>query len=138
MKVRDRTDYIIIHCSATKADMDIDAQTIRNWHVNENGWADIGYNWVIKRDGTIEQGRGDNMIGAHARGYNDKSIGICLVGGIGANGKAESNFTFAQYEALSALLAEMKQAYPQAKIIGHCDVANKACPSFDVKALVGA
>ncbi|WP_135079288.1 N-acetylmuramoyl-L-alanine amidase [Terasakiella sp. SH-1] len=137
MPVRERTDFIIIHCSATKADMDIDAQTIRDWHVNENGWADIGYNRVIKRDGTIEQGRHDDAIGAHARGYNDKSIGICLVGGLGPDGQAQSNFTFAQYAALANLLEEMKGQYPQAKIIGHCDVANKACPSFDVKSLVG-
>jgi N-acetylmuramoyl-L-alanine amidase len=126
---------IIIHCADTYADMDIGAETIRGWHVDGNGWSDIGYHYVIKRDGIVEKGRAEEVIGAHARGMNGTSIGICLVGGKsrGDDGP-EDNFTEAQFDALDDLCTTMQFAYPEAKIMGHCDVpdSGKTCPNFDL------
>lgn len=124
--------------------MDIGAETIRRWHM-ENGWRDIGYNYVIRRDGTRELGRdldndGDVIeeVGAHAFGFNANSLGICLVGGKGENGGDETNFTDAQYESLKRLLRELAWKCPGAQIVGHNDLTDaKTCPTFDVKAWVG-
>lgn len=137
---------LIVHCSATSAAADIDAETIRKWHVEGNGWSDIGYNYVIKRDGTLENGRdrdgdGDveDEVGAHARGFNRGSIGVCLVGGVDETGKAEANFTFKQYATLYSLCLNMHEKYPGIIICGHRDLPNisKDCPSFNVKAFLG-
>lgn len=125
-------ETIIIHCSDTYASMDIDAETIRGWHVNERKWSDIGYHYVIKRDGNIEKGRDDITPGAHARGYNHDSLGVCMVGGKGENNKPESNFTAAQWTALLELCTNLKFKY-NAEIIGHCDVSKKTCPNFNAK-----
>jgi len=73
---------IIVHCSATPPDMSIGVSEIRDWHVNQNKWSDIGYHFVIKRGGLIQQGRDIELAGAHAEGHNSDSIGICLVGGV--------------------------------------------------------
>ena len=131
---------IIVHCSDTYKRMDIDAATIRNWHVLERGWSDIGYHFVIKHDGTIETGRdldqdGDifEEIGAHTYGYNKNSIGVCLVGGKADNGEPENNFTKDQFESLEAIINVIKYDYPDTTVHGHREFANKACPSFDVQ-----
>lgn len=115
--------------------MDIDADTIRKWH-RDRGWRDIGYHHVIKRDGTLEIGRPPMAVGAHAKGFNQVSVGICLIGGIDVMGDPDANFTRAQYNRLEKLLRALKQAYPEAAVVGHRDLpgVNKACPSFDVKA----
>ena len=79
--MRDNTTYIVIHCSQTRpSQKDVDARTIDRWH-RERGWLKIGYGGVIKRDGTYEQGRKDDAIQAHVKGYNHTSFGLCLVGG---------------------------------------------------------
>ena len=72
---------IIIHCSATKEGHDIDAAEIKKWHVEGNGWSDIGYHYVIKLDGTVEEGRPLERSGAHTLNHNFDSIGICYIGG---------------------------------------------------------
>ena len=100
MEPRASTEYIVIHCSATKPSMDVDAETIRNWHVNERGWRDIGYHKVIKRNGDVEDGRDVRDSGAHAAGYNSKSVGVCMVGGMAEDNSAENNFTPHQWVAL--------------------------------------
>ena len=126
-------DYIIIHCAATKPSMDIGAAEIRDWHVNGNGWSDIGYHWVIRRDGTIERGRDELDIGAHVRGYNVSSIGICLVGGIDEDGEPDCNYTFQQWLSLNSLTSSVKLRHTAAKVLGHRDFdSGKACPVFDV------
>lgn len=124
---------IIIHCAATKPNMDIGRTEIDKWH-RAKGFFGIGYHYVIRRDGTIEDGRPIEKIGAHAQGHNSDSIGICLVGGIDENGKAECNFTRPQWHTLDTLLDKLQKAYPQiTKIIGHNDVSAKSCPCFNVK-----
>lgn len=130
---RKRTDFIVIHCAATKPSMDIGRKEIDRWH-RANGWRMVGYHFIVRRDGTIEGGREIQDQGAHARGYNHKSIGICMVGGIGEDGQPEDNFTDAQYKALVTLLSTLRKQYPDTKIIGHNEISRKACPSFDVQA----
>lgn len=129
---------IIVHCSYTPPDMDIGAATITEWHVDERGWDDIGYHYVITRDGAIEDGRPVEIQGAHAYGHNADSIGICLIGGMADDGETpDSNFTRWQWEALGALMEDLQGRYGPLEVIGHRDVdAKKACPCFDVKAWV--
>lgn len=128
-------DYLVVHCSATKEDQDIGVDEIRQWHL-QRGWLDVGYHYVIRRDGTVETGRDVRVPGAHARGFNHVSLGICLAGGVESDGKtAESNFTHAQWEALELLIRDLLAEYPDAEVLGHRDLpnVNKACPSFDVR-----
>lgn len=128
--------YIVVHCSATKPSMDIGAAEIKKWHVENNGWSDIGYHKVIRRSGDVENGRNEEVPGAHARGYNSNSIGVCLVGGIDDNGKSDANFTLQQYISLADLLDDLLLRYPNAKLLGHRDISTKDCPCFDVKAFL--
>ncbi len=134
---RSRTDLIVVHCSDTPADMDIGAETIREWHTDPKpvgrGWSDIGYHFVIRRNGRIELGRDINAIGAHARGYNNRSVSICLVGGQGPEGDAEDNFTASQYNTLDHLVATLSAIYgAKTRVVGHNELnPNKDCPCFD-------
>lgn len=131
---RTRTDLIVIHCAATKPTMDIGLREIRQWHV-QRGWLDVGYHYIIRRDGRIEEGRPRDAVGAHVEGHNSTSLGICLVGGIDATGKPEDNFTHEQWASLEGLVWEASTVwYQDARIVGHRDLdSGKACPSFDVK-----
>ena len=115
--------------------MDVSAKDIDRWH-RERGWLGIGYHFVIKRDGTLEKGRHISASGAHAKGYNNRSIGICLVGGVAEDKKTpENNFTEAQMLSLKCLLMKLTEDFPQAEVIGHRDVnPHKACPSFNARA----
>ena len=138
-------NHLVVHCSATRATADVGAADIRLWHKRQ-GWVDIGYHYVIKRDGTVEKGRPDDQPGAHVHGYNSKSLGICMVGGLAPDGKrGENNFTPAQFAALKTLLGTLSARYPNAKVLGHRDLSPdrngdgkitrnewlKECPSFD-------
>ena len=126
-------DKIILHCSATPEGKDYYVDKIRSWHL-ANGWSDIGYHFVIYRDGTVHRGRPVEKIGAHTTGYNAHSIGICYIGGCSADGNTPKNtLTKAQRIALIRLLKELRVTYPMATIHGHNEFANKACPSFIVK-----
>ena len=125
---------IIVHCAATRPGMDIGAQEIRRWHVRDNGWSDIGYHGVIRRDGTLESGRPMDQAGAHTTGHNADSIGICLVGGLAEDGKTpEDNFTAAQWATLKRVVLDLTRKYPTATVHGHNEFAAKACPCFDVR-----
>ena len=130
---------IIVHCSATPPSMDIGAKDIDAWH-KSRGWSQIGYHYVIRRDGSIEDGRPVPIIGAHARGHNHDSIGVCLVGGVDEETKkiAQNNFAVAQADSLEALLDHLMQEYKDiTEIIGHRDVdASKECPSFDIESFI--
>lgn len=132
MVCRKRTDYLFVHCSATKSTQDIGVKEIRNWH-KERGFEDIGYHYVIRRNGQLEEGRPPYLVGAHVKGYNDRSIGVCLVGGIDEKGKPEANFTEAQMNMLQTLITRVKEEYLGIlDIKAHHDVAAKACPSFNL------
>jgi N-acetylmuramoyl-L-alanine amidase len=128
---------IIIHCSDTFTDMNTTAADIDRWH-RERGWASIGYHYVIKRDGTVEQGRPENVPGAHVAGHNTGSIGICLIGGKARGRENPCNFTRHQWRALESLVMQLAIEYPQAEILGHTDLdPGKSCPTFNVKAWWG-
>ena len=134
--MREETKYIVIHCSQTRpSQKDVDAKWIDRIH-RSNGWLKIGYARVLKRDGTWEQGREDDEVQAHVKGYNHCSIGICLVGGAKEeNWKLEDdNFTGEQFESLKKELTRLILKYPDARIVGHRELDNKKfCPSFDVR-----
>lgn len=130
-KPRSSTEAIFVHCSATKPTMDVGVREISQWH-KEQGWLAIGYHFVIRRDGTVEEGRPVNVVGSHVKDWNSRSVGVCLVGGINAKGQFEANFTPAQMDSLRNKLADLKSMYPQAEIKAHHDVAPKACPSFNL------
>lgn len=126
---------IIVHCSATPEGQNVTAADIRRWHTVGNGWSDIGYHFVVRLDGTVEPGRLLAQTGAHCRGHNARSVGICYVGGLAADGHTPKDTrTPAQRAALLTLLKELKQQFPGAAIHGHRDFAVKACPSFDATA----
>lgn len=126
---------IVVHCSATPEGKDFTVDTIRDWHINGRGWKDIGYHYVIYRDGSIHKGRPEEQIGAHVTGHNSDSIGICYIGGVASDGKTPKDTrTEAQKASLIKLLKELKAKYPRAEIFGHRDFTNlKACPSFDAR-----
>lgn len=125
---------LIIHCAATSPKMDVGAEEIRKWHVKGNGWKDIGYHHVIRRNGQIEDGRPISLIGAHCSGQNTGSIGVCLVGGVDDRNRPESNFTPEQWRTLEQYVRAFKVEYHKATIHGHNEFdSGKACPSFDVQ-----
>ena len=138
----------VVHCSATRSSQDIDVNQIREMHL-QRGWSDIGYHFVIKRDGTLEVGRPISRAGAHVKGHNANSVGVCLVGGLNEEtGKPENNFTKAQFDQLEELIETFLQVYPSIeKVCGHRDLSPdldgdgvveqhewlKQCPCFDVR-----
>jgi|SRR3990172_535620 len=136
---RSLTKFIVVHCSATRPSVDIGEDEIRKWHIAK-AWVDIGYNIVIRRNGVIEIGRPLDYRGAHVEGYNDSSIGICLIGGLDDAGKSAPSFTDAQWESLKLALRFCKRVWPNADILGHRDFPGvaKDCPCFDVEPWVAA
>ena len=136
MELRKKTDMIVIHCAATKATMDIGYKEIRKWHVEDNGWDDVGYHYIIRRDGKTEVGRPEGFQGAHAPAVNSRSIGICLVGGMAKDGGPENNFTLEQFLTLKDLINMIMDKYSDiTDVLGHCDVQDNKpnCPGFNVK-----
>ena len=130
-----RIDLVVVHGAATPPSMDIGADTIGRWHVDERSWRSIGYHYVIRRSGELELGRPLEQPGAHVRGHNQNSIGICLVGGQNENNNPDCNYTMNQYRVLEQLLFDLQGRYPDAAIKGHRDLdTGKACPCFDVEA----
>lgn len=133
-------DTIWVHCSATRpqwmAGHSIAAKVeeIRRWHL-ALGWRDIGYHWIIDRDGQIAPGRPETQQGSHVRGHNRQSLGLCLIGGHGsaATDRFEDNYTPQQRAALKGLIADIKSRTPIKAVRGHNEVAAKACPGFTVK-----
>ena len=122
---------IIIHCSATREEQQVSVDTIRDWHLAK-GWNDIGYHFYIELDGAIKKGRDIDKTGAHCKGHNRNSIGICYCGGVESDGKTPKDTrTEVQKESLLHVLKTLKAMYPDAIIYSHNEFANKACPSFD-------
>ena len=122
---------IIVHCSATREGENYEVAEIRKWHL-ARGFSDIGYHFYIDLYGEIHKGRDINKIGAHCKGHNRNSIGICYCGGVEADGKTPKDTRYdCQKESLTAVLRTLKAMYPNAVIHSHNDFANKACPSFN-------
>lgn len=131
----------IIHCTATRADWwktrttNQKVEEIRRWHVEDNGWSDIGYHFLIDRNGKVATGRPIERDGAHVRGRNKGTIGICLFGGHGSSetDAFADNFTPEQDKALRKLLGDLQKKYGFTRISGHNEWAAKACPGFKVQ-----
>tara|TARA_R110002126_G_scaffold238770_2_gene382102 strand:+ start:1343 stop:1768 length:426 start_codon:yes stop_codon:yes gene_type:complete len=122
---------IIVHCSATPECREVSVDTIRSWHL-DRGWSDIGYHYIIQLNGDINKGRDILIQGAHVRGQNKDSIGICYIGGMDSQMvNPKDTRTTQQTDALLSLLKELKCEHPDAIIYGHRDFSTKACPSFD-------
>jgi N-acetylmuramoyl-L-alanine amidase len=129
---------IIIHCSATPEGREVSVDTIRDWHMKK-GWSDIGYHFVISLDGCVEVGRPIDRAGAHVRGHNKDSIGICYIGGVAKekNEKgqwvAKDTLTEQQDYALRELIYALRMVSENDLTIhGHNEFSKKACPSFKV------
>jgi len=127
--------YITIHAAATTPSMDIGVKEIREWHL-ARGWRDVGYHFVIRRDGTLEKGRPLDEMGAHVGGHNSGNIGICMAGGVTeADGRTpENNFTAAQWQTLRELVYQLHTMHPKAVIMGHNgfpEHESRGCPCFD-------
>lgn len=132
-KSKRRITEIIVHCTATPEYKDFTVTDIRQWH-KAQGWSDIGYHYVVYRDGTIHEGRNVDIAGAHCAGHNANSIGICYVGGVATDGKTPKDTrTELQKVGLLSILYDMRKLYPDARIYGHRNFSSKACPSFDAK-----
>ena len=131
-----KIDTIIIHCSATPEGRDYTVAQIRDWHVRGNGWQDIGYHFVVYRDGTVHAGRDINKVGAHCTGHNTDSIGICYIGGTASDGSntPKDTRTPEQKKSLRELVATLCRQYgiSPSRVYGHNEFAAKACPCFDV------
>jgi N-acetylmuramoyl-L-alanine amidase len=130
-------DSIIVHCSATEEGKDFSADDIRRWHVDGNGWRDIGYHFVVRLDGQIEIGRPLDQAGAHVKGHNKNSIGVCYVGGLDGNRNPCDTRTQEQDESLEVLLATLARIFPGVTLSGHNEFSSKACPCFNVKSEYG-
>lgn len=145
---------IIIHCTATPEGQDVTVDQIRADHIKNRGFADIGYHYVVYRNGHVIEGRDVDKIGAHCTNHNAHSIGIAYVGGVEnkpgvpySKQKPKDTRTLAQKAGLLSLLVDLRKLYPDAKIIGHRDTSPdlngngtvepsefiKACPCFDAK-----
>lgn len=138
-----RIERLVIHCSATPNGRPHTARDIDDWH-RQRGFerregdkerhnpnlSSIGYHWVIRLDGIIETGRHPNEIGAHAQGFNSRSLAVCMIG--------TDKFTREQWEALKALVEDFQQTYPneQYHVVGHRNLkgVKKECPGFNVRA----
>lgn len=116
---------IIVHCSDTAGGT---VDTIRKYHIHEKGWDDIGYHYVIHRDGEIAQGRDVEKVGAHCYGHNDDSIGVCMIG--------VNTFTMKQIVSLKVLLQRLvgHHKLDLTKIFCHyeLDSKGKTCPNFEI------
>lgn len=145
------TDLIVFHCSATKPNQHIGRAQIEEWHLAK-GWASIGYHFVITRAGDLELGRPLEDVGAHVQGFNGRSVGICMVGGLDDVGRelvnAPQMFTAAQWDTAHKLVAMLRKIWPAARVTGHRDLSPdknldgrvertewlKSCPGFDAAA----
>ena len=123
---------IIIHCTATKEGQDFDRSDVDRWH-KECGFDRIGYHYLICLNGDVQVGRQLEEVGAHAQGYNTHSVGVCYVGGLSKDGEPKDTRTEAQKTAMANLVKTLKTTFPEAEVIGHCDVSSKDCPCFNAK-----
>ena len=128
---------LVIHCSAVRPDQTSSAAQIDTWHRRDRHYKfGIGYHYVVRRDGQIEPGRPEYMVGAHCKNHNAHSIGICYEGGLNIRGQPADTRTEAQKASLRRLLEDLHRRYPKALIVGHHDLnPQKACPCIENVAL---
>ena len=123
---------IVIHCSAVRPDQTSSAAQIDTWHRQRGFHLGIGYHYVVRRNGQIEPGRPEYMVGAHCKNHNSHSIGVCYEGGLDARGQPADTRTEEQKVALRRLLKDLRGRYPRALIVGHHDLnPHKDCPCIE-------
>ena len=125
-----KINEIIVHCTATFPEQVVTVADVTRWH-RQLGWKTIGYHYLVTLAGEVQTGRPIEEAGAHCKGHNANSIGVCYVGGLNAEGRPTDTRTPAQRQALVTLLKQLRAQFPNAEIHGHRDFAKKACPCFD-------
>ena len=138
--------YLVIHCTATPEGRDVTPDDIRRWHTSPvsaggRGWKQVGYTDLIRLDGTVERLVNNNEdanvdpweVTNGAKGYNSISRHIVYAGGCDKSNKPKDTRTSAQEKALRAYVLDFHRRFPNIRIIGHNEIAAKACPSFDVQ-----
>ena len=129
-----KLEKIILHCSATPKGRDVSVEDIRKWHVEGNSWSDIGYHFVIELSGELKIGRPLGRMGAHVRGHNRGSIGVCYVGGMDRDMTTPMDtMNRAQEGTFRNLVVALRASWGELSLHGHNEFSSKACPSFDVK-----
>ena len=141
-----RLKYLVIHCTATPEGRDVTPDDIRRWHTSPvsaggRGWKQVGYTDLIRLDGTVERLVNNNEdanvdpweVTNGAKGYNSVSRHIVYAGGCDKSNKPKDTRTAAQEKALVAYVRDFHRRHPSVRIIGHNEIAAKACPSFDVQ-----
>lgn len=132
MKLMKRQDVklLIVHCSATRCTRPFSVELLESTGIARFGQP--SYHYYIRMDGEVIPTLPENVRGAHARHYNHCSIGICYEGGLNAKGRADNTRTEAQKKSMYDLLKDLREEYPEARIIGHCELPHvaKECPCF--------
>lgn len=129
-----KIEKIIVHCTATPEGREVTVAEIDRWH-RARGFEGIGYHYVVYLDGSVCRGRAEERVGAHCRGQNARSIGVCYVGGLATDGHTPADTrTPRQREALRRLIGELKRRFRGATVHSHYEFAAKACPCFDAGA----
>ena len=132
-------NMIVVHCSATRADCALTTEDLETIH-RRRGFRGIGYHYYIRKDGTVINTRALELVGAHAKGHNSHSIGICYEGGLDADRRPADTRTPEQTEQFILLLMRMVKIFPGVRIRGHRDMPGsipKACPCFDAEGVFG-
>ncbi|MCB9245971.1 MAG: N-acetylmuramoyl-L-alanine amidase [Flavobacteriales bacterium] len=139
--------YIVLHCTATPEGREVTGDDIRNWHLKGRGWSRVGYHYLVKLDGSVEQlhlHNSDNQIDPWeitngVAGKNDSALHVVYAGGVSAKRTPGTSVfspkdtrTPAQKAALERLVKRLLEEHSSAKVCGHNQLSNKACPSFDV------
>lgn len=129
-RIKRKINELIIHCTATDAFVPVTVNDLLKWHVTERGFSGIGYHYFIDIKGNIIRCRPIELVGAHCKGHNAHSIGICYAGGL-LNGIPHDTRTIVQKESLHQLIQGLCITFPITKITGHNVYSNKSCPCFD-------
>lgn len=139
-------NLIVVHCSATRANRALTTEELETIH-RCRGFRGIGYHYYIRRDGSVVNTRPLELVGAHAKGHNAHSIGLCYEGGLDCNGKPADTRTPEQRSALRLLVYQLLKRFRNSYVCGHRDLSPdlnrngeiepeewiKECPCFEVK-----
>ena len=143
-------NLIVVHCTATQGNRTLSPEAL-DLMPRRRGFNGTGYHYYIRKDGTVHLTRPIERIGAHVKGFNSNSVGICYEGGLDAHGCPADTRTPEQRAALKLLVHQLLETFPGSRVCGHRDLSPdrngngeiepeewiKACPCFEVKAEFG-
>ncbi len=121
------TDYIIVHCDAIDNEIFDHVPLFEIYQYHKKKFKTIGYHYYISKTGKLYQMHNADEVTAHARGYNNIAVSVCLEGNFDKEYLQQD-----QYNSLIKTLIMLQTKYPKARIIGHCDVSNKTCPGTNI------